>query len=126
MRIQIAALITLVLTLATGMAPPLTITDKNAGQTMRISVGQAFEVRLPANPSTGYAWSAGVLGRGPLVESRPATYQRPASSLLGSSGTEVFSYRAVAPGAANLSFSYSRSWEHTAPAKHLAVAVVVR
>jgi inhibitor of cysteine peptidase len=124
--VRIAALVALVLTLATGTAAPLTITDKNAGQTMKISVGQMFEVRLPANPSTGYAWSAGVLAKGPLVQSRPATYQRPASGLLGSSGTEVFSYRAVAPGAANLSFSYARSWEHVAPAKHVAVAVIVR
>ena len=124
--LQVAALVALVLALATGTTSPLTITDKNAGQTMMIAVGQTLAVRLPANPTTGYQWSAGILGKGPLVESRPANYQRPTSGLLGAGGTEVFSYRAVAAGTANLSFNYARSFEHTAPAKHVAIVVVVR
>jgi predicted secreted protein len=38
----------------------------------------------------------------------------------------VFSYRAVAPGTAHLSFVYARSWERAAPAQRAAVTVVVR
>jgi inhibitor of cysteine peptidase len=123
--LRITALTALLLTLATGAAPLLTITDKNDGQAIKISVGQPFEVRLPSNPTTGYQWTAGALHTGPLTETHAPTFQPSTSGLLGAGGTQVFAYRGVATGTAHLSFGYARSWEHTAPIKHIAITIVV-
>jgi inhibitor of cysteine peptidase len=107
-------------------APLVTITDTNAGQTIRIAVGQSLDVRLAANPTTGYEWSTGALRAGPLMRTGRSTFAPSTSGLLGAGGTQVFAYRGTAPGTAHLSFEYARPWEHTAPAKHIAVTVVVR
>jgi inhibitor of cysteine peptidase len=111
---------------ATGGASLVTITDKNSGQAIAISVGQSLSVRLPSNPTTGYEWTAAPLHAGPLTQLRAPAFEAPASGRLGAGGTEVFSYRGVAAGTAHLTFSYARSWEHAAPARRVAVTVVVR
>lgn len=123
--LQITALAALFLTLAVGAAPLLTITDKNNGQTIKIAVGQSFQVRLPSNPTTGYQWTAGAIHGGPLIQTGPAAFQPPTSGLLGAGGTQVFTYRGATTGTAHLSFAYARSWEHTAPIRHVAVTVIV-
>lgn len=124
--LRIAAVTAFVLTLGAGASPLVIVTDKNDRQTITIAVGQQLDVRLPSNPTTGYQWTAGVLHAGPVALTRPAAFQQSSSGLLGAGGTQVFSYRGVATGRVQLSFDYARSWEHTAPAKHLAITVVVR
>jgi ABC-type nitrate/sulfonate/bicarbonate transport system substrate-binding protein/predicted secreted protein len=104
----------------------VTITDKNDGQTIALAVGQQLDVRLPANPTTGFQWTAGALHAGPLAQTHPGEFQPAPSGALGAGGTEAFSYRATAAGTAHLAFAYARSWEHTAPAKRVTVTIDVR
>lgn len=112
--------------IAGSSASLVTVTDKNDGKTIEIAVGQSLEVRLPSNPTTGYQWTSNKLHKGPLREARPPAFQVPTSNLLGAGGTQVFSYRGVAPGTVRLSFDYARSWEHVAPARRVAITVVVQ
>ena len=104
--------------LAMGAAPapsPVTVTlgATSTAPVVALAVGRRLEVRLPANPTTGYAWTATALHGGALASSGPPAYLPAASGLLGAGGTAVFTYRAVAP--AHLSFAYARSWERAAP-----------
>ena len=110
---------------AWSAAGAISLTDKNAGQTVKIAVGQTLHVRLPSNPSTGYRWSAAVSPAGPLAPAGAATYQASSPGLPGGGGAQTFPYHAVAAGTVHLSFDYARSWEHVAPAKHIAVTIVV-
>ena len=112
-----------------GIAPatqPVTITGEDDGRTIVLAVGQQLDVRLPANPTTGYEWTAGATPAGSLPQARPASFQPSPAGQLGSGGTETFSYRAAAKGTIRLTFSYARSWEHTAPAKRVSVTIDVR
>ena len=76
---------------------------------MSVAVGEAFLVRLPANPSTGYGWA---------VDSDPARLELISrhhvsgpSGLAGSPGTDEFTMRGLATGEYELRFSYERAWE---------------
>jgi inhibitor of cysteine peptidase len=107
-------------------APPVTLTDRDSGRSVTLGVGQTLAIRLPANPTTGYQWTAAAVGSRALVAGGAGRYVGPASGALGAGGTEVFTYRGVAPGTAHLAFGYARSWEHVAPAQRAAFTVVVR
>jgi inhibitor of cysteine peptidase len=122
-----AALAALVLATAATPAPAVTVrlgATTNAAS-VELAVGQRLDVRLAANPTTGYRWTATLRGAVLAANGSPA-YVPAGSGLLGAGGTDVFSYRAVAPGTAHLAFAYARSWEHAAPAQRAALTVVVR
>jgi inhibitor of cysteine peptidase len=124
-----ARTLSLLAVLAFGLAaaaPPLTLTDKDSGQSVTIAAGQTLDIRLPANPTTGYQWTAVAVRSRALVAGGAGTYVAPTPGTLGAGGTEVFSYHGVAPGTAHLAFAYARSWEHVAPARRAAFTVVVR
>jgi inhibitor of cysteine peptidase len=127
MKLHAPALAGLLLTLAAAAAPLVTVnlSATATGQTVSIGVGQRLEVRLPANPTTGYQWTPALRGRA-IAQTAAVVYQPQASGLLGAGGTDVFSYRGAAPGTAYLSFGYARSWERTAPAQRAALTVIVR
>jgi inhibitor of cysteine peptidase len=110
---------------ARGATPLVIATDKNNGLTIKVAGAGSLQVRLPSNPTTGYQWTSTALRAGPLRETGTPTFVRSPSKLLGAGGTQVFTYRGVAPGTVHLSFNYARSWEHVTPAKHVALTVTV-
>ena len=84
----------------------------------QVAPGDRFDLRLEANPSTGYAWSLGK----PL-DAAPGG----APPLAGQGGNEIWTFEAVAPGRTTISMFYARPWEKgVAPAKIVAHTVLVR
>jgi predicted secreted protein len=95
-----------------GRADVRTITEDDAGTTVRLASGEVVEVRLDSNATTGYAWhlqddeletdvvqvASSDYVADPTPEGEP---------LAGSGGIEVWRFRAKAPGSATIAMTYS-------------------
>ena len=102
----------------------------DAGQSgaIEINVGDSFIIRLESNPTTGYTWSLVESPKG-IVEKVSAVYEphETEGRLLGSGGTEVWTFKAIAKGKVTLTFDYARPWEaNAAPIKEQAYIVTVK
>jgi len=109
--------------------PPLVLTEGAAGQTVTVVAGRKIEIRLPANPTTGYLWDVAELTPGPVRQIGKAEYapdKRPAG-VVGSGGTAVFTLIGEAAGKANLRLEYKRPFEKDKPpAKTFAIGFDVK
>lgn len=91
-----------------------------------VRVDQEFKITLPYNATTGYQWQ---LAR-PLDENllmlTGSEYKRPNSGLMGAGGKQVWTFRALAAGKAQVELEYLRPWEKgTAPARTTNFVVVI-
>ncbi|CAN5574930.1 protease inhibitor I42 family protein [soil metagenome] len=92
------------------------LTEANSGDTISLSAGDSFTVRLRSNASTGYSWA--------LFEAPPNLRQigerqyiaaRVAPGHVGAGGHEVWRFEAVSPGQGDLTLDYRRPWEEDEP-----------
>lgn len=90
-----------------------TLTMANNGQVINLSNGQVIEVRLPANPTTGYTWS--VHHRDWNLIPLGHWYESSAPGTMGAGGTQVFRFRTNANFRHDLTFFYERPWETSRP-----------
>ena len=94
--------------------------------------GDQFDVRLEANPSTGYRWDLGRPLDESIVKLVGSDYQRepaPAGGAapVGQAGLETWRFEAVAPGRTMVELVYRRPWETaSAPARVVLYSVEVR
>ena len=86
-------------------------TYSEPGQVIKVNVGQEFTIALSSNPTTGYGWEYTSVSQG--IQSLGKTYQADNTGLIGSGGTDSFSFKAQGKGTATLVFVYKRSWETT-------------
>lgn len=104
---------------------------------VQAQVGQVLSISLTGNASTGYSWqwdeaaAAGVLVRERDVAKADAIKSDPVKSdappLVGSPTTQVWLFRAAAPGKAELHLDYRRPWEQgVAPVQTVRLQIVVR
>ena len=87
------------------------ITEDSNGTEIRLTVGEAFEVRLDENRSTGFKW---------VIES-PSERANEACSLVGDAfekgkavgepGNHHWEFRADHAGSCTITLSYQRPWE---------------
>lgn len=107
-----------------------TVVDASkSGTAVTLASGESLTVRLAGNATTGYSWTCTNALAGVLVPAGAPDYEpTPVEpGVVGSGGTYVFRFRAVAPGTGNLQFAYARSWEKdVAPAQTASYAVTVR
>ncbi len=86
----------------------------------------AFDVTLPANPTTGYQWTVKKFDES-LFKLTSKHYISPQSKLIGAGGQMVFSFQLRKgksyPKQAELSFSYAQPWE---PSSATATKVIVK
>jgi len=87
-------------------------TYMDASQVIKVKVGEEFTIALKGNPTTGYDWECTSVYE--WIQPLGKTYQADNTGLVGSGGTDSFSFKAHAKGTATLAFSYKRSWETTA------------
>ena len=122
-----------VASLLNGCAPslfptemPVTASIGDSGGTASLIPYQPLVVRLPSNPSTGYAWSYVVTGD-EVLRLDTITGEAPAADgMVGVPGLEVWSFRAQGSGTAVLTYIYARPWEKNAlPAKTFTLKVQV-
>jgi predicted secreted protein len=79
-------------------------------QLIHARVGEPFTISIPANPTTGYNWTADY--DYVLLDEGNAIYERSPSGALGSGGTSVFVFKPLKPGKTTIYFVYKRSWEN--------------
>jgi len=101
----------------TADAPPLAVTEADAGKTLAVVVGRRIEIRLAGNPTTGYSWMLKSV-KGDAVRSlgEPRYVPTPAPErMVGTGGMFVFSLAAEKPGKAEVTLAYRRPWEKESP-----------
>jgi inhibitor of cysteine peptidase len=98
--------------------PPLVLGVNDEGRRIELIVGQQLQVRLPANPSTGFAWRVRH-DAGGLVRQEGASYftaDPNPGGLVGSGGVEVFRFTVAGAGEDDLRFEYRRGFDASAAA----------
>ena len=108
---------------AAGIAPSLvassaervTVGPAANGSRRVLQRGDVLVVRLPSNPSTGYAWAV-CSGTGRVLRGLGRAYVPPQTGLVGAPGTAVLRFRAAVTGKMVLRLAYRRSWGQSAPA----------
>jgi inhibitor of cysteine peptidase len=81
------------------------------GDSVTVKQGSEFVVVLPANPSTGYSWTAADNPDVAFVTSK----QIPGGDQPGASGTQELTFRATTVGRTTLDLGYARPFEHDVP-----------
>ena len=97
---------------------------------VEVAVGATFDLRLPANPTTGFQWKLqGALDAHLALVSE--TYEPdapPAGSepMVGRGGTAHFVFKGVSAGEATVVLGYLRAWDKGAAPMSRTVQVVVK
>jgi inhibitor of cysteine peptidase len=93
----------------------ITVGQAASGSSRSLHRGDLLVVRLSSNPSTGYGWKVRS-GVRPVLALVSRAYVPPrAGQPLGTPGTAVLRFRAVAVGKTVLRLAYVRSWESGVP-----------
>jgi inhibitor of cysteine peptidase len=99
---------------------------KQTSQSIKIRVGEEFEVRLRSNPTTGYSWT---LRRRPdeaVAEITGPAFIAPGGDKVGAPGEELWKIRAAGKGKTSIVLQYHRSFEpDKSPAERKTFKVVV-
>lgn len=75
-------------------------------------VGGGFEIPLQATPTAGFRWELSLPSEPTnLVDFVGSEWRQVQPGLIGGSATQVFRFKAVAPGELTLAFEYRRPWE---------------
>jgi inhibitor of cysteine peptidase len=113
-----------------GSSDVVKLTDADNGKSVSAEVGDQIEVVLAGNPTTGYAWTVTMTDadKAVLEQQGDAVYEEAStdSSVVGGGGTYTFTFKAIATGAANPTFSYARSFESNPPEQTYSVTVSVK
>jgi inhibitor of cysteine peptidase len=129
MKLTLLFLLPIILfTAACSPAQPemLVLTADNTGQSVEVQQDQIFQISLEGNLTTGYNWVMAPQDPELIAQQGDPEY-KPASNLVGSPGTLIFTLQAVAPGQTTLHFDYKRPWEETSkPEKTYDVTVIVK
>jgi len=89
-------------------------TDADKGGQVRLKVGEGFEVRLKANPSTGFMWYLHKNST-PLLKLVSQTETESKEPGVGRPSIQSFKFEARRAGEGVLLLHYVRSWEKPAP-----------
>ena len=81
-------------------------------QTIKVDLNQEFTISLQANPTTGYDWQPvfddGLIS---LVKKDYKQDDHSGKQLVGSGGTDFFTFKAIKAGELKITFTYYRPWE---------------
>ena len=92
-----------------------------------VKSGEAFTISLEANLTTGYEWTA-VVGDETVLVLDKSEYvaDEAAEGVVGTGGTEVFTFNALKSGKTSIEMVYQQSWEPKEDDKHLTFNVTVK
>jgi predicted secreted protein len=89
----------------------VTGTSGAARDVVTLRVGEERLVRLAGLGTAGYRWVAFVEGEEGVVDVLAAGVAEPANERIGTSADELFTIRALQPGATRVRFAQRRPWE---------------
>ena len=88
----------------------ITLTESDDGRAIEMRSGDAVQIRLPENATTGYRWAIdsydATLFEQPTEEARYAS-----GAAVGSGGEMTFAFKAKAPGKGEIALKNWRAWE---------------
>ncbi len=88
----------------------LTLTAADTDQTKALTVGEAVQIELAGNATTGYRWEVQAI-EGTAVRHEETLYEPEQTDRVGSGGLFVVKFTAVEAGAATVQLAYRRPWE---------------
>jgi predicted secreted protein len=97
-----------------ALAAEKVITGADKGGTIHLKIGEAFELRLGANPSTGYMWYLEKEST-PLVKLVHQTQTEATEPGVGRPVFQVFKFEGKHFGEGVLRMHYVRSWDPPMP-----------
>jgi inhibitor of cysteine peptidase len=115
--------------LLAGCAPlgPRDVEAGPADSIVKLARGETLVVRLDANPSTGFSWTA--LDTAPAiltVDGEPVyTPREGAANTAGAGGVTTYRLRATAAGRGTLAFAYRRAWDTGVPPARMVRYIVI-
>jgi inhibitor of cysteine peptidase len=119
-RPAIAAALCAIVLVATGHRM-YRLTENDSGREVTITPGDAIELSLPENPTTGYRWSVQSDGE-PVLGLESERFER-TGSMPGRGGMHHWIFKALAPGSETLELIYTRPWEKVPPARTFTIKV---
>jgi len=98
-----------------------------ADSVVKLARGDTLVVRLDANPSTGYSWTALDAAPAILVPDGEPVYRprEAAANTAGAGGVTTFRLRAISAGRGTLAFAYRRAWDTGVPPARMVRYIVV-
>jgi inhibitor of cysteine peptidase len=111
-----------------GSTPdPLAAGPEASGGSATLAIGQALEISLEGNHTTGYAWAVKKSGEPVLSQQGEPEYVEgdTTGTVVGSGGTYTFTFEGAETGTATLELAYARSWEDTEPLDTFTLEVTV-
>jgi len=103
-------------------------TYTDSSQSINANVNQEFIIALQSNPTTGYSWKSSfdsaVITQ---VKEEYKADEHEGEQIVGSGGTDYFTFKALQSGEIKIKFTYYRSWEQpTAADKTEEFTIVVK
>ena len=96
------------------------------GEPIKVKVGQDFALKMESNPTTGYGWRCSKALDGKVIQFVTNAFIPPDSKLMGAGGHEVWTFKAIGGGQAEISMKYIRPWEKDQPARTNVFTVIVK
>ena len=81
------------------------------GNEFEIEVNDKIRAKLCANPTTGFTWISKIDDEDGVMKLESQEYIEPDAELVGASGTDVWTFKAVKEGTALITMEYSQDWE---------------
>jgi len=82
---------------------------------IEITAGQEFVLRLDSNPTTGYGWKLADGIDEDVAKFVSSKYRQYEVKLVGSGGSEYWTFEATGSGTTAIKMQYVRSWEENEP-----------
>lgn len=113
-------------TTAPTKMPDINLINADKGKTIQLKVGQRLLVRLGANPTTGYEWSAAKLDEKVLAPDGETEFDVPETEMEGAPTIQTLFFKAKSAGKIKIELQYARPWEKdTAPLSIYRVNIIV-
>ena len=105
-------------------AAPTAPAKESAIGTTELYTGQNVVIKLKSNKTTGYSWELADPADSNMLEFVSTEYIVPETEMVGAGGEETWTFTALRPGEAKISFRYIRPWEKGVPASQKATFLV--
>lgn len=89
--------------------------DTKQNKTIKVRAGKEFIIILKSNRTTGYQWQLTKAVDKEYVVLTGLRYITKKNNLAGAGGREEWTFKAIKPGRAVISFQYVRPWEENMP-----------
>jgi inhibitor of cysteine peptidase len=105
----------------TGSIPVFT----DDADTISVTAGEEFALRLKSNPSTGYSWELQEPLDDSILVSKGSDFEQGESNAPGAGGHELLTYEAVGDGTTTISLGYLQPFDDAPPTETMDFQVEV-